>query len=165
MSVLGGEFERFYLSGVFGSEFNNLPDNPHCYTNGGKFGEMAGAGMELVDGDVTFKIDHSIIGEFYGGGINAVKPVTGSINVTIDNSIVGKYCGGPKMGNMLSGTEVVTNADNTIFGQYYGGGNGGTSLSRTRLHDNTINGGANVTVFTPEHWNSWGFRLWKKYYS
>lgn len=157
VSVLGGEFERFYLSGVFGSEFDNLPDNPHCYTNGGKFGEMAGAGMELVDGDVTFKIDHSIIGEFYGGGINAVKPVTGSINVTIDNSIVGKYCGGPKMGNMLSGTEVVTNADNTIFGQYYGGGNGGTSLSRTRLHDNTINGGANVTVFTPEHWNSWGF--------
>lgn len=156
VNVLGGEFERFYLSGVFRSDFDNMPDNPHCYTNGGKFGEMAGAGTELVDGDVTFKIDHSIIGEFYGGGINAVKPVTGSINVTIDNSIVGKYCGGPKMGNMYSDTEVVTNADNTIFGQYYGGGNGGTSLSRTRLWDNTINGGGDLNI-TPNDWNNWGF--------
>ena len=154
VNVLGGEYNKFYLSGIFRS-INNRPDNPHCYTNGGKFGVMAGAGMESVDGDVTFKIDHSIIGEFYGGGINSSQPVTGSIAVTVNNSIVGKYCGGPKMGDMLPSTEVVTEANNTIFGQFYGGGNGGTNFNRNRRWDNTIDGG-NQQNLTPDDWNTNG---------
>ena len=154
VNVLGGEYEKFYLSGVFRS-INNRPDNPHCYTNGGKFGIMAGAGMESVDGDVTFKIDHSLIGEFYGGGINSSQPVTGSIAVTVNNSIVGKYCGGPKMGDMLPSTEVVTEANNTIFGQFYGGGNGGTNFTRLRLWDNTVNGGNNL-IITQGDWDGYG---------
>lgn len=147
VSVLGGEYERFCLSGVFLSndQIHNTPDNPHCYTNGGKFGVMSGAGMEDILGDVTFKVDHSLIGEFYGGGLNAARPVTGSIDVTINNSIVGKYCGGPYTGDMLEGTTVTTVANNTIFGQFYGGGNGGTNLNRNRLYNNSNVGGNNVT--------------------
>lgn len=154
VNVLGGEYSKFYLTGIFRS-INNRPDNPHCYTNGGKFGVMAGAGMESVDGDVFFKIDHSLIGEFYGGGINSSQPITGSIDVTVNNSIVGKYCGGPKMGDMLPATQVKTEANNTIFGQFYGGGNGGTNFTRNRLWDNTINGGNNLNI-TPNDWNTNG---------
>ena len=102
---------------------------------------MAGAGYEQVKGDVTFKIDHSIIDEFYGGGINAAKPVTGIIDVTINNSLVGIYCGGPKVGVMstVDGKlkTVTTNATGTTFGVFYGGGNGGTSYYRERKRDNT----------------------------
>ena len=142
VNAIGGEYPEFYLSGIYAPDFgtrNN--DNPHCYTNGGYFGFMAGAGYEQVKGDVTFKIDHSIIDEFYGGGINAAKPVTGKIDVTINNSLVGKYCGGPKVGVMstVNGKlkTVTTNATGTTFGVFYGGGNGGTSYYRDRQLDNT----------------------------
>ena len=142
VNAIGGEYPEFYLSGIYSpgtATLNN--DNPHCYTNGGYFGFMAGAGYEQVKGDVTFKIDHSIIREFYGGGINAAKPVTGKIDVTINNSLVGKYCGGPKVGVMstVDGKlkTVTTNATGTTFGVFYGGGNGGTSYYREKLYDNT----------------------------
>ena len=155
VSVLGGEYERFCLSGVFLSndQVHSTPDNPHCYTNGGKFGVMSGAGMEDIVGDVTFKVDHSLIGEFYGGGLNAARPVTGSINVTINNSIVGKYCGGPFTGDMSEGTTVTTVADSTIFGQFYGGGNGGTNLNRNRLYNN---GSARPGDITEANWRGAG---------
>ena len=135
VSVMGGEYGRLCLSGVFlnNSQVNNRQDNPHCYTNGGKFGTMSGAGMEDIKGDVTFEIDHSLIKEFYGGGLNAARPITGSINVTIKNSIVGKYCGGPFTGNMNPNTQVTTHASNTIFGYFYGGGNGGTNFNRDNM--------------------------------
>lgn len=97
VNAIGGEYPEFYLSGIYAPDKPVGEDNPHCYTNGGKFDFMAGAGYEQVKGDVTFKIDHSIIKEFYGGGINGSKPVTGDIDVTINNSLVGKYCGGPKL--------------------------------------------------------------------
>ncbi len=154
VSVLGGEYERFCLSGVFlsNNQIHNTPDNPHCYTNGGKFGVMSGAGMEDIVGDVTFKVDHSLIGEFYGGGLNAARPVTGSIDVTINNSIVGKYCGGPFTGDMREGTTVTTVADSTIFGQFYGGGNGGTNLNRNLLIDRT----ENASTITDAYWRGTG---------
>ena len=142
VNAIGGDYPEFYLSGIYNPNQAVNADNPHCYINGGRFGTLAGAGYEQVDGDVTFKIDHAIIGEFYGGGINAAKPVTGSIDVTIDNSLVEKYCGGPKVGKMTEVSSgvlktVTTNATGTTFGVFYGGGNGGTSYYRHNQYDNT----------------------------
>ena len=140
VSVMGGDFPEFYLTGLYWTGVttdNAYNDSPHCYTNGGRFGIMAGAGMEAVKNNVHFEIDHSVIDEFYGGGINSNNPVAGNIEVTINNSLVlDKYCGGPKVGTC--GT-VTTNAKNTIFNQYFGGGNGGTNLYREQIKDETPN--------------------------
>lgn len=154
VSVLGGEYDRLCLSGVFvtNAQTQVSADNPHCYTNGGKFGTIAGAGMEQIDGNVTFMIDHSLIGEFYGGGLNAAKPVTGSIDVTVNNSIVGKYCGGPFTGDMNEGTTVTTVANNTVFGVFYGAGNGGTNYNRNRVY----NANASFNNITESTWRSAG---------
>ena len=157
ISVMGGEFPEFYLTGLFysGINANNAyDDSPHCYTNGGRFGIMAGAGMEAVKNDVVFKIDHSIIREFYGGGINAGNPVAGNINVTINNSLViDKYCGGPKIGSCQ---KVTTSATGTVFNKYYGGGNGGTNLYRENFYDNNV---SDMPGSSPSDWQGWnGFK-------
>ena len=159
VSVMGGDFPEFYLTGIYWTDVttsNAYNDNPHCYTNGGRFGLMAGAGMEAVKNNVYFEIDHSVIDEFYGGGINSNNPVAGNIVVTINNSLVlEKYCGGPKVGS--SGT-VTTNAKGTVFNQYFGGGNGGTNLYRQQIKDltptdmpgtNDWNGTYGFNAFTP----------------
>lgn len=158
VNAIGGEFPEFYLSGMFRSDFYNNTDNPHAYLDGGKFGIVAGAGMESVGaqnetngGDVTFKINHSWIREFYGGGINANKPVTGNIEVTIDNSIVHKYCGGPKLGDMSNAKTIKTYATGTTFDEFYGGGNGGTNLLRERKSD----AGAGVGAPTKDDHTIW----------
>ena len=142
VNAIGGEYPEFYLSGMFRSDFYNMTDNPHAYLDGGKFGIVAGAGMESVGGkdettggDVTFKINHSWIDEFYGGGINANRPVTGNIDVTCDNSIVHKYCGGPKLGDMSNTKYIHNTATGSTFNYYYGGGNGGTNNERRRIMD------------------------------
>ena len=159
VSVMGGEFPEFYLSGLYRSAINTdlaIDDSPHCYTNGGRFGIMAGAATETVKKDVVFEIDHSIIREFYGGGCNSANPVEGNINVTINNSLVfDKYCGGPKVGEMRAGKNVVTNATNTHFlGDFFGGGNGGTNLYRQELKDLTPD-----HMPTPSEWyNDYGFK-------
>lgn len=131
ISVVGGEFDACYLSGNLSDLGPSLvyADNPCLYTNGGRFGVVGGAGQEAVNGDVTFRIDHSLIDEFYGGGSHATNVVSGNIDVQIDHSIVRYYCGGPKVGNMQSGKTVTTRATGTIFGRYYGAGNGGTAFS------------------------------------
>ncbi len=155
VSVMGGEFQRFCLSGVFiNTQFGgNEADNPHCYTNGGRFGTVSGAGYEDIQGSVTFKIDHSLINEFYGGGLNAARHITGSIDVTINNSIVGKYCGGPKTGDMEENTSVTTVANNTVFGYFYGGGDGGTNFNRNRQYDS---GNSPASDVTNENWRGLG---------
>ena len=137
VNAIGGEYPEFYLSGIYSPDKAVRADNPHCYTNGGRFELMAGSGYEQVNGNVTFKIDHSVIDEFYGGGISSSKPVTGSIDVTIDHSLVGKYCGGPKVGAMGAGKTVTTRATGSIFREFFGGGNGGTSYYRAKLTDGT----------------------------
>ena len=157
VNCIGGDYPEFYLSGIYRPDIEPSVNqgNPHCYTNGGKFGIMCGAGYDKVRGDVTFKIDHSIIGEFYGGGINAACPVGGNIDVTIDHSIVGKYCGGPKVGTMTEGKTVTTHATGTTFGQFYGGGNGGTNYYR----DQKIDGNSwELPEPTPDGWAGFGFR-------
>ena len=150
VNVIGGDFPEFYLSGLYRPDKAPFAQqgNPYCYTNGGHFGIMAGAGYEKINGDVTFKIDHSVIGEFYGGGINGSKPIGGNIDVTINNSYVDFYCGGPKVGVM--NTTVTTHADGTTFGVYFGAGNGGNSYYRQLQFDGDQSSG-NIT-----NWNTQG---------
>lgn len=143
VSILGGEYENFYLSGLQAQATPIKGHNALCYGNGGKIGMFAGACQEAIDGDVIIKLDHMLIDEFYGGGINDKKPITGNINVTINNSQVGIYCGGPKFGNMATGKAITTYAENTTFGRadepisgrFFGAGYGGTSLYRYRVKD------------------------------
>ena len=162
VNAIGGEYPEFYLSGIYRPELGttNTQAPPHCYTNGGKFGIMAGAGYDKVKNGVTFKINHSLIGEFYGGGINGSNPIGGNIDVTIDYSRVNKYCGGPKVGDM-SGKTVTTQATGTTFGVFYGGGNGGNSYYRQmqddgdwKTSDVTSNGIINDWNHRNYHWNS-----------
>ena len=135
ISVTGGEYETFYLSGYFQPNSPYYTDNAECYIDGGKFGEVAGAGQEKIDGSVTWVINHADIREFYGGGINPSKPISGNIFVDIKNSNVTKYCGGPKFGNMADNMTVTTNATGGTFGTFYGAGNGGTALVRQRTYN------------------------------
>ena len=145
VNVIGGRFESLYLSGNFNEAVTPYADNPHCYIDGGWFGHVAAAGKEGIGnpnasdpkGNVTFKINHSVIREFYGGGIMMGHEVTGNIDVTIDNSLVNKYCGGPKFGDMTSGKTVTTSATGTTFGVYYGAGNGGTNYVQYDRTDGT----------------------------
>jgi hypothetical protein len=137
ISVTGGEFESFYLTGTFRPSVTSVTDNAECYINGGKFGDMAGAGQEQLKGDVTWLIDHADITNFYGGGINDQKPILGHIYVEINNSNVGLYCGGPKFGNMQDNMKVTTKAKGSTFGNFYGAGYGGTSYYRHMTKDAT----------------------------
>ena len=133
VNALGGDFSSFYLTGGYNEGIAPYEDNPHCYIDGGRFGTIAAAYKEGIWGDVTWRINHALISEFYGGGVmsqatgTTYKIVKGNIDVVIDNSIVGKYCGGPKFGDMVSGKTVTTSATGTTFGVFYGAGNGGTN--------------------------------------
>jgi hypothetical protein len=144
VNVIGGKIDNLYLTGNFNEAVTPNEDNPHCYIDGGSFKQIAAAGKEGINGDVTFVINHSIIDEFYGGSTLSNQLLTGNISVTIDNSLVTKYCGGPKFGNMhldevtpANNKTVTTNATGTTFGVYYGGGNGGTSYVQYDSRDNT----------------------------
>ena len=136
ISVTGGRYERFYLSGYYRPDVDAVTDDAECYISGGSFGEVAGAGQEQIKGNVNWIIDYADIDNFYGGGLNATMPITGDINVTIRNSHVDVYCGGPKFGNMTgvdtpNNTDddktVTTNAEGCVFRRYFGAGYGGTS--------------------------------------
>ena len=133
VTVTGGEYKEFYLSGMFNASAYVNADSPHLYACGGKFGMYASGGQEKINGDVVVKADHIIADEFYGGGVNPAKPIMGHIDITLNNSIVQLYSGGPKFGNMQSGKYVRTTANGTIFGTYYGAGYGGTGLSKRRI--------------------------------
>ena len=143
VNVLGGDFTSFYLTGGYNEAIVPYEDNPHCYIDGGRFGTIAAAYKEGIWGDVTWRINHALIGEFYGGGVMAqatgdtYKIVKGSIDVVINNSIVGKYCGGPKFGDMVAGKTVTTSASNTVFNQFFGAGNGGTNYMQYKNTDAT----------------------------
>ena len=132
ISVTGGDYDKFYLSGMFRPDADATADNAECYISGGRFGEVAGAGMEKINGNVYWQIDHADIEAFYGGGINDAQPVQGNITTDIRGSRITTFCGGPKFGDMASGKKVKTTATNCTFGKYFGAGYGGTSLNRIR---------------------------------
>lgn len=133
VSVTGGDYDAFYLTGLY-SNAGNAEDNAECYINGGRFGTVAGTGMEGIGktsdhtlGHITWQIDNADIDIFYGGGINAAKIAEGNINTIISNSRVGVFCGGPQFGDMNSGRTVKTTATGCTFNTFFGAGYGGNS--------------------------------------
>ena len=139
ISITGGEYDEFYLSGMFKPSATSNADNAECYISGGHFGQVAGAGQEQIQGDIYWQIYNADIDDFYGGGINAAKPVTGNITTVIYNSNVGVFCGGPKFGDMTTGKTVTTIADGSRFGTFFGAGYGGSSFNRVNTRDETNN--------------------------
>jgi hypothetical protein len=135
VSVTGGEFPGFYLTGTYKADAKVRTDNAECYISGGYIHEAAGASLEQIDGDVHWQIYNADIDEFFGGGINDAKPIKGNIITDIYNSNVTLFCGGPKFGNMQTGKTVTTNAEGCTFGKYFGAGYGGTSLAKKKYYD------------------------------
>ncbi len=164
VSVTGGSFNGFYLSGVYRPDAQIQADDAEGYISGGYFKEMAGAAQQMIEGSVKWQIYDADIDNFYGGGINSEKPITGNVTVDIINSHVGTYCGGPKFGDMQKGGTtfttqysrnkagssvgtkniaiaedgiVSTNAVGCTFGKYFGAGYGGASSFKLKFFDNT----------------------------
>lgn len=135
ISVTGGEYEGFYLSGTYRPDAAVKADNAECYISSGHFGEVAGAAQQQINGNVQWQIYNADIDNFFGGGINFNKPVTGNITIDITNSHVGTFCGGPKFGDMAATKTVTTNATGCTFDTYFGAGYGGISYNRARTRD------------------------------
>ncbi len=137
ISVTGGDFDEFYLTGLYNTPNANFDDNAECYINGGRFGKVCGTGMQGIghltnhtNGNIIWQIDNADIDEFYAGGINATHIAEGNIYTVISNSRVDLFCGGPKFGDMNSDKKVVTNATNCTFRTFFGAGYGGNSYNR-----------------------------------
>ena len=137
VSVTGGEFSGFYLTGTYREDAGVRSDNAECYISGGYFHEAAGASLEQIDGDVHWQIYDADIDNFFGGGINDAKPIKGDITTDIYNSHVTLFCGGPKFGNMQGTKKVTTNAEGCTFDKFFGAGYGGLSYSKKKYYDNT----------------------------
>ncbi len=135
VSVTGGEFQGFYLTGTYKADAAVRTDNAECYISGGYIHEAAGASLEQIDGNVRWQIYNADIDNFFGGGINDAKPIKGDITTEIYNSHVTLFCGGPKFGNMQDGKTVTTRAEGCVFGDYFGAGYGGTSIAKKKYYD------------------------------
>ncbi len=164
VSVTGGEYSEFHLTGTYRADAANFNDNAECYIHGGKLGVVTGAGLEGIgdatnhtNGNITWLIDRADIDEFYGGGLNAAKPIQGNIYTEISNSNVTLFCGGPKFGDMQEGRTVTTKATDCTFGTFYGAGFGGNSYNRYSP--------TNKTNATNYEWNTWVNSLYKFEYS
>ena len=155
ISVTGGDYDEFYLTGLYRGDVANKEDNAECYINGGRFGIVCGAAMEGIGkangadntGNITWLIQNADIDEFYAGALNAARPATGNLSTTITNSHVGLFCGGPKFGDMSSGKTVTTTATGCTFGTFFGAGYGGNSYSRFAP--------SNQNSVTNINWNNW----------
>ena len=144
VSVTGGDYNGFYLTGTYNQDAAVSDDNAECYISGGRFGELAGAAQEQIgstgsenNGNIHWQIYDADITSFFGGGINDKKPAQGNIITDIFNSHVTTFCGGPKFGNMATGKTVTTNAEGCTFRKYFGAGFGGNSFSRKKYTDVT----------------------------
>lgn len=166
ISVTGGDYDEFYLTGLYRADFNSYNDDAECYINGGRFGIVAGTGMEGLGtssgkGNIVWQIQNADIKEFYGGGINATKPAIGNITTVITGGYIKQFCGGPKFGNMNEGKTVVTTATGCKFDTYYGAGYGGNSYSRfTPTNISNINGDYGET-----NWNTFLNNNYKQEYN
>lgn len=154
VSVTGGEYEEFHLTGMYRADADIYDDNAECYIHGGKFGEITGTGLEGIghptnhtNGNITWVIDRADITNFFGGGINAAKPSQGNIYTEITNSNVTLFCGGPKFGDMQGGKTVTTKATDCVFGTFFGAGYGGNSYNRFSP--------TNKTNAVNYEWNTW----------
>ena len=149
VSVTGGDYDEFYLTGLYRGDIANYADNAECYINGGRFGIVAGAAQEGLGksggaddtGNIVWQIQNADIKEFYGGGQNAAHPVEGNITTVITGGYIKQFCGGPKFGDMNTGKTVKTTATGAQFDTFYGAGYGGNSYSRFAPKNiNDING-------------------------
>ena len=176
VSVTGGDYNEFYLTGLYTANVTSYGDNAECYINGGRFGVVAGAAMEGIGktngadntGNITWQVQNADIKEFYAGGINAAKPVTGNLSTTITGGKIDLFCGGPKFGDMSTGKTVTTNATDCEFGTFFGAGYGGNSYSRQapRNHNNMINFPHNDSqAGNDASWNAWLGRFYTQSYS
>ena len=176
VSVTGGDYNEFYLTGLYTANVASYADNAECYINGGRFGVVAGAAMEGIGkaegadntGNITWQVQNADIREFYAGGINAAKPVTGNLSTTITGGKIDLFCGGPKFGDMSTGKTVTTNATNCIFGTFFGAGYGGNSYSRQapRNHNNMTNFPHNDSqAGNDASWNAWLGRFYTQTYN
>ena len=153
ISVTGGDYDEFYLTGLYRGDISNYNDNAECYINGGRFGILAGAGQEGIGdftkntGNIVWQIQNADIDEFYGGGFNAARPIEGNITTVITGGHIKQFCGGPKFGDMNNGKTVKTTATGCTFDNYYGAGYGGNSYSR-RAPSNQNN---KINI----NWNNW----------
>ncbi len=147
INVSGGEIAECYMSG-YKSGGKLSGDMIRFWCTGGKIHKWLGAYMdEPQTAGLSAKIDHALIGRFFGGGTSAAARIKGDIDITINNSKVDFYCGGPEFGDMNAGKNVTTHATNTIFGEYYGGGFGGTSITYNREKQNdNVNISTNATT-------------------
>ena len=165
ISVTGGDYDEFYLTGLYRGDVGNKEDNAECYINGGRFGTVCGAAMEGIGkangsdntGNITWQIQNADIKEFYAGGLNAAKPVTGNLSTTIVDSHVDIFCGGPKFGDMSANKTVTTNATGCTFGIFFGAGYGGNSYSRYAP--------SNKNSVTNIGWNDWVRGEYKQEYN
>ena len=176
VSVTGGDYNEFYLTGLYRGDIANYADNAECYINGGRFGTVCGAAMEGIGnadganntGNITWQVQNADIDEFYGGGINAAHPVEGNISTTIVGGYIRQFCGGPKFGDMSTGKTVTTTATGCIFGTFFGAGYGGNSYSRQapRNHNEVVNFPHNdKQAGNHSSWNVWLAAYYTQSYS
>ncbi len=158
INVTGGDYTNFYLTGIYQPATNEASENAECYIDGGRFKEVAGSGMQQIKGSVTWLINAADITSFYGGGINAAKPITGSISTTITNSYVDEFYGGPKFGDMTDKKTVTTNATDCHFGKYFGAGYGGTAFNRVGYKDES-------NANNSRTWDTWVNTYYDRNYS
>ncbi len=176
VSVTGGDYDEFYLTGLYRGDITSYADNAECYINGGRFGTVAGAAMEGLGkangadntGNITWQVQNADIREFFAGGINAAQPVTGNLSTTITGGYIELYCGGPKFGDMSVGKTATTTATGCTFGTFFGAGYGGNSYSRQAPynHNNVINfPHNNAQAGNDASWNAWLSRFYTQSYN
>ena len=175
VSVTGGDFDKFYLTGLYRADVASYDDNAECYINGGRFGVVAGAAMEGIgntkthaNGNIIWQIQNADINEFYGGGINADSKhrVEGNITTNITGGKIDLFCGGPKFGDMNGNKKVISKATGCEFGTFFGAGYGGSSYSRRAPNNiakmTNMPGTTNIDNITYEKWNDWVIAEYKQ---
>ena len=173
VSVTGGDFDQFHLTGLYTADATICDDNAECYITGGRFRVVAGTGMDGLGttdgkGNITWIIDNADIKEFYSGSFNADKPAIGNLHTIVNGGHIDLFCGGPKFGDMSSGKTVTTTATACTFGTFFGAGYGGNSYSRQapRNHNNIINFPHNEgQAGNDASWNAWLSRFYKQEYN
>lgn len=158
INVTGGEIEECFMTGYKSGGLVS-GENIYFWCAGGKIHKFLGAYMDAPTAatvNLTAKIDHALIGRFFGGGTSPNANITGTIDVTIDNSKVDFYCGGPEFSSTTAKPSVTTTANGTTFGEYYGAGFGGTSIT----YYNDIDNGAmsisnNAVTPYPDYFNTY----------
>ena len=157
INVTGGEIEECFMTGYKSGGLVS-GENIYFWCAGGKIHKFLGAYMDAPTAttvNLTAKIDHALIGRFFGGGTSPNANITGAIDVTINNSKVDFYCGGPEFSSTTAKPSVTTTANGTTFGEYYGAGFGGTSITYFNDIDNGALAIDNAVKPYPNYFNTY----------